>query len=133
MSNYKKLVLYWLKTAAHDYDTMESLFKSKRYSDALFFGHIVLEKILKALFVQIHKSHAPYTHNLILLVEQVGLKIQEDELRLLSEINRFNMRARYPDVKLSFYKIATLSYTRKYLLKIRSFYKYLCQNLKELQ
>jgi HEPN domain-containing protein len=40
----KKIVDYWRKTAEHDYKTMLCLFKGKRYSDALFFGHIILEK-----------------------------------------------------------------------------------------
>ena len=43
------LVNYWLKTAEHDYDTMIGLFKIRRYSDCLFFGHIILEKVLKAI------------------------------------------------------------------------------------
>lgn len=133
MTDYEKLVTYWLKTAAHDYETMESLFKAKRYADALFFGHLVLEKALKAFFVQVCKKHAPYTHNLVMLAKQTGLKFDEEKLQILSEINRFNMRARYPDIKLSFYKTATLPYTRKYLVKIRSFYKFLCLNLKELR
>ena len=45
----KKTVSYWQEAAAHDYKTMEVLFESKRYSDTLFYAHIVLEKILKAL------------------------------------------------------------------------------------
>ena len=37
---------YWGKTAEHDYNTMLGLFKIKRFPESLFFGHIVLEKIL---------------------------------------------------------------------------------------
>jgi len=46
MSN-KQLIKYWKATADHDYDTMVSLYKLKRYDACLFFGHIVLEKIKK--------------------------------------------------------------------------------------
>ena len=49
--NVKKIVEYWRKTAEYDYKTMVFLFKGKEYSNSLFFGHIVLEKILKALVV----------------------------------------------------------------------------------
>ena len=48
----KKIVKYWQKTAEHDFETMLYLFKGKKYSESLFFGHIVLEKILKGLVVK---------------------------------------------------------------------------------
>lgn len=48
----QKLVDYWRKTAKHDFEIMKSLFKTKHYDASLFFGHIVLEKILKALIVK---------------------------------------------------------------------------------
>jgi len=38
----EKIAGYWNKTAQHDYKTMMGLFDIKRYSDCLFFGHIVL-------------------------------------------------------------------------------------------
>jgi hypothetical protein len=43
----KKVIKYWQKTAEHDYEVMLYLFKGKKYSESLFFGHIILEKILK--------------------------------------------------------------------------------------
>ncbi|PIZ01270.1 DNA-binding protein, partial [bacterium (Candidatus Gribaldobacteria) CG_4_10_14_0_8_um_filter_33_9] len=65
--NVKKIVEYWRKTAEYDYKTMVFLFKGKEYSNSLFFGHIVLEKILKALVVQRTKEQAPYIHDLVRL------------------------------------------------------------------
>lgn len=55
MKNTKEIIEYWIKTARHDYKTMQGLFESKRYSDSLFYGHIVLEKVLKALVIQKNK------------------------------------------------------------------------------
>lgn len=52
----KKLIKYWVETAKHDYETMISLFKSKRYSDSLFYGHIVLEKNIKGNSSQRNKK-----------------------------------------------------------------------------
>ena len=43
---------------------MLGLFSIKRYSDSLFYGHIVLEKILKALVVQKIGEKLPKIHNL---------------------------------------------------------------------
>ena len=39
----QKMIDYWYKTAAHDYETMNGLFRIKRYSDSLFYGHVVID------------------------------------------------------------------------------------------
>lgn len=128
--NIQDLIKYWQETAEYDYKTMISLFKSKRYSDSLFYGHLVLEKILKALVVQETKSHAKPVHNLVVLSEDAKINISKDELEFLAEVNKFNIRARYPDYKLSFYKICDLNYTKPRLIKIKLIYKKLCKELK---
>ena len=128
--NIQKLTEYWAKTAEHDYETMLSLFKTKRYSDTLFYGHMVLEKILKGLIVRSTQKQAPYIHDLVRLQEIAGLKLPEKEIDLLDEINDFNIRARYPEYKLRFYKLCTRTYTKSCIDKIIPLYQELCQNLK---
>ena len=123
-------ITYWRKTAAHDYDTMEGLFTIKRYSDSLFFGHIVLEKVLKAHVVKKTKRQAPYTHDLILLAEIIQLPFLKNS-ELLADVNQFNTRARYPDQKFEFYKKCTKNYAENYLKKIKHSYKQLCLELKK--
>jgi HEPN domain-containing protein len=125
-----ELIDYWLLTAEHDYKTMLALFKSKRYSDSLFFGHIVLEKVLKGLVVKKIRKPAPYIHDLIRLAEIGDVKLSKREENLLNEVNEFNIRARYPEDRLGFYRTCTREYTKKYLDKIDNLYKKLCQKLK---
>ncbi|MBU6426718.1 HEPN domain-containing protein [Patescibacteria group bacterium] len=125
-----EVVKYWLETAAHDYETMEALLKTARYSDALFFGHIILEKAFKALIVKRTKEHAPYVHNLLQLQAISGIPLNEDDLNLLVEVNDFNIRARYPEQKLAFYKQATEEFTGGYMTRITNLYKKLCQTVK---
>jgi len=129
--DYKRLVRYWQETAAYDYDTMKSLVKSKRYASSLFFGHIVLEKILKGLVVKSTKKHAPYTHDLVKLYKLIGMELDNNTKDLLYEVNKFNMKARYPEWKLQFYKRCTREYAEGYLDKIDKLYKKLCQGLKQ--
>jgi len=99
------------------------LFRNKRYSDSLFYGHIVLEKILKALIVQNTKNEAPKIHDLVELSKKAKLKLSLKEQTYLKIVNRFNMRTRYPDVKLNFYKLCNLKYTKPHLDKIKNFYR----------
>lgn len=125
----KKIVVYWKKTAEYDSEIMDSLFKSKKYYGALFFGHIVLEKIMKALVVQKTKQQAPYVHDLVRLGEIAGIKLSKEEIKLLKEVNNFNIRTRYPDYKLRFYKLCTKKFAGDYLNRIIVLYKKLCQEL----
>lgn len=107
-----------------------ALFKSRRYSDALFFGHIILEKILKAHVVKNILQEAPKIHDLFTLAKIAKLDLQSGELEYLKVVNRFNMRTRYPDVKFKFYKQCNLKYTAGNLEQIKSIYFKLCQELK---
>ncbi len=47
----EELIQYWIATSDRDYQTMENLFKSKDYHWALFLGHLVIEKLLKAYYL----------------------------------------------------------------------------------
>lgn len=123
----QEVVDYWLVTAEHDRETMDVLIKNGRYSDALFFGHIILEKVLKALVVKETKKLAPYTHNLTYLAKLSAIEIAAEEMDLLDKVNEFNIRARYPKYKLEFYKKATKEYSEGYLGDINNLYKKLCQ------
>jgi HEPN domain-containing protein len=45
----KRGVLYWLESAEGDWDVANHLFEKGDYSYSLFFGHLTIEKILKAI------------------------------------------------------------------------------------
>jgi len=47
---------YWIKSAEHDFDTKKSLMKEKKYDWALFLCHLVIEKLLKALYIKVKKN-----------------------------------------------------------------------------
>ena len=60
---------YWLKSAQDDWQVSQHLFKNRDYSYSLFFGHLTIEKILKAIYVNRFNDNPPYTHRLIYLAE----------------------------------------------------------------
>ena len=51
------------------------------YSYALFFGHLALEKLLKALYVFKQEHHAPPLHNLLRLARAAELEIDEELMK----------------------------------------------------
>ena len=86
---------------------------------------------MKGLVVQKIKEQAPYTHDLARLVELSECDLSKDELKLLNVVNEFNIRARYPEHKLKFYKQCDKEYTEKYFNEINKLYKKLCRKLKQ--
>ena len=46
-----ELIKYWIRTSERDYNTMLNLYESKDYHWSLFIGHLVIEKLLKALYI----------------------------------------------------------------------------------
>lgn len=127
----EKLIDYWTETAAHDFETMKSLYQGSRYDAALFFGHIVLEKMLKALVVKNTGDHAPYTHNLVQLAEIGNAPLSDQDMSFLREANTFNIEARYPEAKLRFYKLCTQEYTQPRIELVDKLYSILCHEIKQ--
>ena len=46
------IVKYWIESSDSDFQVMESLFENEHYVWALFLGHLVVEKLLKAYHVK---------------------------------------------------------------------------------
>ena len=104
----------------------ESLFNAEKYNWCLFIAHLVLEKMLKALFILRNDNKIPpKTHNLLKLAEKSGLKLTEERQIFLDEVNSFNLESRYPDYKNTFYKKCDKEFTENYFVKIKEYIKWL--------
>lgn len=131
MISIDEQIKYWTDGAERDYDTMKVLLSSKRYPESLFFGHVVLEKTLKAFVVRETKEQPPKTHDLSLLAALANLSLGKDVLDYFELVNKFNIRARYDDYKQDFYRMCTKEYTEENFQEITKLYKDLCQQMKQ--
>jgi len=113
-----ELIQYWKETSDKDLITMNHLFEAGDYHWSLFIGHLVIEKLLKALFVKLKASEVPRVHDLSRICELCGLELDEELENKLDLITTFNINARYPDYKNSFYKKCTKEFTKKSVNKI---------------
>jgi len=123
------LVKYWIESSDLDYKAMHHLYEKKDYHWALFLGHLVIEKLLKAYFVNNVNSHPPFIHNLLRLAEKTDLILSEQQKDFLVTVTAFNIRARYDDYKLAFYKTCTKDYTEKWIKEIEGFRKWIKKQL----
>lgn len=129
--NLLKLADYWNKASEIDASTAYDIFQNTtKYVTVLFHIHLAIEKKLKAAYVKKKSEHAPYSHNLLYLAKSAGIDLTEDQIKLLSEINEFNIECRYPDEKFSIYKKANLKFTEKYLKEMEIFIAWISEILK---
>ncbi len=107
---------YWIEGAKQDTSTMEYLYKGKKYVHALFFAHLVLEKLMKAHWVKDNKgNHPPKIHNLNSIHAQTKLNLSEEELTFCADMNKFQMEGRYADYVSDIHKIVTGAYAATYI------------------
>lgn len=125
----EEIIAYWTRSAAEDVLTAESLFESKRFLPCLFYCHLFVEKILKALIVGDTGEPAPYGHKLLRLAELAGIEWDKTQGILLADLTRFNIRARYEEYKQNIYKEATQLFTKSYLTGAKELYLWLKKKL----
>ena len=116
----KEKFVFWNKEAKRA--VAGDLFRLKRYVEALFFGHLALEKLLKAKIIKVTKSDPVYSHDLVVLAKYAELTLDEDDISFLARVNIYNIRARYQDYKRSLSKRADKEFTNEELSKIKKFF-----------
>jgi HEPN domain-containing protein len=129
--NIEETIKYWLDSAENDYKTAKSLFDSAHYDWCLFIGHLVLEKSLKALWVNNNKDiNPPRIHNLLILAKQAQIGLEHDVEEHLDNINTFQIECRYPEYKHEFYKLSDREFTETNFRIINEIYLWLRSMLK---
>jgi HEPN domain-containing protein len=121
----EKITSYWVARSDSDFDTMIHLMHSKDYHWALFVGHLVIERLLKAYLVRKTKTHAPFTHDLRRLAKLTELQMEDEQIKWLDTISTFNLNSRYDDYKQEFYKKCTFEFTETWVSKIKDLRKWI--------
>jgi HEPN domain-containing protein len=89
--------LEWLKQADYDLETAEFMAGGGRYFYAVFMCHLAIEKALKGLYQERLQGTPPKTHNLVYLMNQIGLRPDPDRARMIATLNSANITTRYPE------------------------------------
>ena len=112
---------------------MLDLKEKNRNTYALFFGQLLIEKLLKALYAKNNKGapYAPKTHELAYLANKMNMELSENQEDMLEVISDFNMEARYGDYKYTFELKCTDEYTNIWIENIKELRKWLKELLIE--
>ena len=98
MANTEKHIEYWQKGAAEDFAVASDLVTDGRIRHGLFFAHLALEKILKAVVCRKVGPAVPKTHDLIRLCALAGLSPAADQAAFLARFGRYQIEGRYPEL-----------------------------------
>ena len=98
MIDVEKQVAHWLAGAEEDWQVGVELINLGRTRHGLFFIHLALEKLLKALICKATKDLAPRLHTLLRLAEWASLAPSEEQRSFLARFDRYQIAGRYPDL-----------------------------------
>lgn len=109
-------IRFWVEQADDDWTAVDTLLKGKKYLHSLFFAHLVIEKICKAIWIKYNKENVPpRTHNLILLLESTPIEISIEQHEFMLSLNRFQLEGRYPDYMTKMHNICNEPFTNEML------------------
>lgn len=127
--NNEKLKTYWVVSSNKDYQAMIHLLEKGDFTWSLFIGHLVIEKLLKAWYVQSTSKTPPFIHDLVRLAERSGLALSDEQKDILDTISAFNITGRYDDYKMEFHKKCTKEFTEKWVQHIKEFRRWMKEKL----
>ena len=87
----------WLKQSDYDIDTAVYMHEGGRHIYAVFMCHLAIEKALKRLFYETHREIPPKTHNLIYLLNKIGIKPPSKPGKFIVKLSEASIPIRYPE------------------------------------
>jgi len=124
MMTRKQHIDYWLRGASENMKDMRAAIKSNRMTNAMFCGHLAVEKTLKALCA-VRGKRVYREHNLLKLAKEADLidMLTDSRQEELLTITSFNIEARYDDYKSRFQATCTPQYVKIWSKRITVWYK----------
>jgi HEPN domain-containing protein len=128
--NKQEIIEFWITSSDDNYKSMLNMLKAGEYMWALFIGHLVIEKLLKAYYLKISGGDVPRTRDLLKLAVTAGMEINETMKDNLQYITLFNIETRYEEYKREFHKKCTRKFAHDSITKIKGIKKWLKEKLK---
>ena len=128
----KQHVDHWLASSEESLRDMRAAFKSGRRMNAMYTGHLAVEKIFKALLAA-QDEEIIYTHNLVTLAKRCGLSLTAAQEAELVTLNEFNIASKYASIKSAIYKRCTSKYTATWSAVIRKWQKAIKQEVVQIR
>jgi HEPN domain-containing protein len=111
-------IAYWIDSAQSDWESVTLLLDGGKFVQALFFVHLTMEKISKAIYVRFtDEIYPPKTHDIVKLLSFTNIEFDDDMIVFLKAFNVYNLEGRYPDYLGNIYKTTTTEKTKELIQK----------------
>ena len=95
--NKGKQISYWVGVSNEDLITAELLINNNRLLHGLFWCHLAIEKIIKAIVVQNTNQVPPRSHNLLWLLDKTDISLNKEQEMLIGKLMVYQLEGRYPE------------------------------------
>ncbi|MDP2166890.1 MAG: HEPN domain-containing protein [Thermodesulfovibrionales bacterium] len=123
-------ISFWLDAGSYDLKTAEFMQESGRYVYTAFLCQQAIEKYLKALHLRKTSREAPRTHNLVYLVGLLELEVDDELMKLLTDLTSYYIEGRYPTYKQKVSMTLSKSKAESILDETKGFMKWLKSGLR---
>jgi HEPN domain-containing protein len=111
-------IRYWIQQSEDDWEAVNTLSQGGKNLQSLFFAHLVIEKLCKAIWIKDNESNfPPRTHNLNYLLSQTSIVLSDSFSELLLTLNRFQLEGRYPEYISQVHRLCNDSFTLELINK----------------
>lgn len=118
MKGKQEHINFWIDQSNDDWAAVGTLFNGKKYLQSLFFAHLVIEKICKAIWIKHNVGNVPPgSHNLIYLLSSTEIDLPDDKSEFMLSLNRFQLEGRYPEYLTKIHEICNKQFTSSMLDK----------------
>jgi HEPN domain-containing protein len=123
-------IKYWIDQANDDWEAVNALIKNGKNLQGLFFTHLVIEKLGKAVWIKDNEGNIPSrTHNLLYILSQTQLILTDEQSEFFLNLNRFQLEGRYPEYITKMQLICDEKFTNEIISKTDEQRKWLIENL----
>ena len=95
--NIDKQIGYWVGVSKEDLITAELLINNNRLLHGLFWCHLTIEKLIKAIVVKETNQVPPKSHNLIWLLDKTDIMLSKEQEMLIGKLMVYQLEGRYPE------------------------------------
>jgi HEPN domain-containing protein len=86
-----------LRQCDYDMETAEYMHQGGRHIYAVFMCHLAMEKALKGLYYEKRRNLPPKSHNLIYLLNEIGIKPPDPPGKFIVQLSEASIPTRYPE------------------------------------
>jgi len=130
MRTKEEHIQFWIDQAQDDWGAVDNLFIGRKFLQSLFFAHLVIEKICKAIWIKYNTENVPpRSHNLLFILSTTPIQINENFREFILTLSRFQIEGRYPEYLSNMHLICNEQFTAELINKTNEIRLWLLEKL----